>query len=196
MSSDNGKSNGAARCAVATFAHGNPARRHRKRGASDREARPRAHAAAGSPALNALEDAHGLGRGVLHRLLRGATTDPREDTIAKAAAALGVTARWLRHGEGDGPAATARTVEREDRYPSRAQVIALARARGVAAPLLDALALEAHASDEDPGIGWWTDRLAALARADRRLGAALASASEDDGEDVRPKLPGRTSRVR
>lgn len=100
-----------------------------------------------------------------------ATADPREDTIERAARALGVSPRWLRHGETDLDSAPPPPIS--DRYPSRAQLVALARARGVSDALLEALALDPYSAANDPGIAYWTERLGAIADADRALGDAL-----------------------
>lgn len=134
-----------------------------------------------------------LSKSAISQFINGVGLGRREnqDVMAKA---LGLDPDRLRADAEAWAAANpnavpARTVVREDRYPSRAVAIAFARAEGIADDVLAAVAAIALDADEDPGPQFWLDECRSRARAKRIAPppvnvSGLASAT-------RPTLPKR-----
>ena len=92
-------------------------------------------------------------------------------------------------GAGDGDAGTdeqpARWVEIEDRYPSRAVVIAMAHKKGIDEAAIEGLATTAHKSGEDPGEQFWWAELMKLVRQSRDADRQLAAINDESTEAER-----------
>lgn len=100
------------------------------------------------------------------------------DTARKLAHALGVSVDWLTRGEGPrerlsdvfvvGASGVAEPVAAPDRYPSRAEAIALL-AKFVAPEVIEALRAAIPEGEEDPGRDYWIGYAKDLARDLRRI---------------------------
>jgi len=128
----------------------------------------------------------GLSPSMVSQLVRGAITNPGFATISQLAEAAGVSAAWLAGDEDAGAdEQPARWVEVEDRYPSRAVVIAMARKKGIDEAAIEGLATKAHKSSEDPGEKFWWDELMRLVRHSREADRQLAAIDDEPTEAER-----------
>lgn len=143
------------------------------------------------PAYSKLEKELELPHGSLSKAIKGTRKGFKKETLERMAIALQVDANWLIDGQTTTPPKPVepQRIELTDRYFSRAQVIELARAQGVAERIIRALELEALESDSDPGRGYWIERLAELIRDDKKLANEIKHFVDTSKTDTtKPKL--------
>ena len=115
----------------------------------------------------------GKSKNYVNQILAGKIDEPSWKATQALARELGVDARWLQTGSGDGP------TNQPDLYPSRAPVVAFLRAReDVQAGVADALEGIRHAGG-DPGEDWWWEKAEELIKRAKSMEAALGLGGPD-----------------
>lgn len=81
------------------------------------------------------------------------------EVLDKIARSEGCNAEWLRTGQGEPGLAVIVPKHQTDPFPSRAAIVAMARAKGVDRGAVEALASEQRSDGRDPGELYWRGRL-------------------------------------
>lgn len=107
--------------------------------------------------------------GILRRLKEDPEATVEIETLAKLAAAAGVSFEWLATGAGN-PTAVALNIPDDPKYPTRGRVIGAAALLGYPQAAIEAI-MQVHNLPADPGTNYWLNLLMIRAEESVAVGA-------------------------